>query len=456
MGEMLLNNLKQYYGMKHFFVIALALLLLSASVCADGMVVRPVNGEWHPYRESSQRAIINYENGYENLLLFVKTEGNPQTEKFVWIFPVPSKPEQIEITNLKGFPNFYGTEQKGQFKTNLMILAGSNFVAAFPPVALLALVFIVSSPIGGPAYDATIGIKGRGYDIWKHIDRFGIATEVVTAYDSERFYRFLAARGTNLSSDAKQRIDEYIGLDYSFIVSWISNPEEYRNQGSSTYYDEPIGVFVRFPTEQMYYPMKMTGIYQDSYVPTTIDIINYREPEIYQNISKETTVGYYFSDRLQYGLNEEKSIRTVFNGTIPQQLRFTRISINTQARYFVQDLWIANNASIAASALEVINALWLLLAIIIFFALSFASVFLVNKIILGNFLNRKRMALLAGSNFLTIFGFIVAVFLLRAKLSEKERNRFRFLRAMAGFWAIFFGIAILFLIIAILATVAIK
>ncbi len=443
---------------KRFFAIALALLFLSASVCADGMVVRPVNGEWGPYRESDQRAIINYENGYENLLLFVKTYGNPGTEKFVWIFPVPSKPEQIEIMNLKGFPNFYGTEQKGQFKTNLMILAGSNFVAAFPPVALLALVTgIVSSPAGGgPSYQAAEGVRGPGYEIWKHIDRFGIATEVVTAYDSERFYRFLAARGTNLSSDAKQRIDEYIGKDYSFIVSWISNPEEYRNQGSSTYYDEPIGVFVRFPTEQMYYPMKMTSVYQENRILTEIDVINYREPEIYQNISKETAVGYYFSDRLQYGLNEEESIRTVFNGTIPQQLRFTRISINTQARYFVQDLWIANNASIAASALEVINALWLLLAIIIFFALSFASLFLVNKIILANFLNRKRMALLALSNFLTIFGFIVAVFLLRAKLSQKERNRFRFLRAMAGFWAIFFGIAILFLIIAILATVAIK
>ncbi len=467
--------------MNKIAIIAIMLLILSANAFADGMIVRPCYagemaspaGEkqgtaslsevsrWCPHRESAQRAIINYENGNENLLLFVKTQGNPETEKFLWIFPVPAKPEQISIDNLKGFPNLYGTSLKQQFRDNLGILAVANFVAWFPPagIVFLGLLFTGVASSSGEMYKAqAVGLNevDRGYDIWAHVTKYGISTEVMTAWDSEKFYHYLEVRGTNIEPEAKKRIQEYIGKDYSFIVSWVSNPEEFRTQNTDYYNQEPIGVFVAFPTDKLYFPMKMTSIYENDYVPATIDVIGYKDPEIFSNISKETRVEYYFNNRLQYGLNEEESALKVFNGKIPEQLRFTRISINAQAKYFVQDLWISNNASVAASALEAINAIWILLAIIIFFCLSFAAIWLANKLVLGNFLGTKRIAILAATNFLTMICFAIAVFAMRSQMTQKEKAKFKWLKAIAVSWAIFFGLSILFAIIVLGITAIVK
>ncbi len=458
-------------------VLLLALLMLATSVFADGMVIKPCDAYWCTHRETDQHAVINFENGSENLLLFVNTEGNPGTEKFVWIFPIPANPNSIEVANIKGFPSLYGTELKEQVKGNFTVLAALNFVAAFPPGVLFLLVLLTGLTSTGRAYDGEMmnaptagAARDRGYDIVKHIDKYGIATEVVTAWDGEKFYNYLKARGTNLAPEAKERLGEYIGRDYSFIVSWISNPKEYLQQEPPLPYGptgrpdavpeynynnyEPVGVFVKFPTQKIYYPMKLTSIYSDYYVPATIDLVGFKEPQIFQNISKETKILFYSNDRFQYGLNEEEGIRKVFNGNIPSQLKFTRININTQAKYFTQDLEMDNNTSIFAMVLDAINTIWLLLAIVIFFALSLASVALTNKLLLGRVLGRKRVACLALSNFLTVFGFIATALILHS-MSAPAR-KFSRIKAILGFWAIFFAISILFGIFALLLSIVIQ
>jgi len=176
---------------------------------------------------------------------------------------------------------------------------------------------------------------------------------------------------------------------------------------------------------------------------------------VFSNISNETKTEYFFQNRLQYGLNEEESALKVFNGSIPQQIRFTRISINAQAKYFTQDLFVPN-ASLSAPLLETINGLWIALAIIIFFLLSFAAMWLTNRLALAGFLDNKKTAMLALANFLTIIGFAVAVFLLKEKLNAKERPKFSRLKAIIGFWLIFFALAILFGLLAIAMGIIVK
>jgi uncharacterized membrane-anchored protein len=297
------------------------------------------------------------------------------------------------------------------------------------------------------------GTIDRGYEIWQHIDKYGISTEVMTAWDTEKFYHYLEVRGTNLQPEAKRLIEEYISKpNYSFVISWISNPEEYKqaNANNNYYYNqEPIGVFARFPTEKIYYPMRLTSVYNEQHLPVTINLVGFVEPNIFSNISKETKIGYYSSDRLQYGLNEEESANKIFNGKIPTSVKYTKISINAQAKYFTQDIEFAKNPSASAMLLDAINAVWLPIAIILFFLLSFAAIAIVNKFFLQSALNNKKIALLAIGNFLTFFGYLIAVFLIKETLNQKEKAKFKRLFAIVAFWPIYFAIAILFGLLAI-------
>lgn len=449
---------------KKIFSLAIMLLLLSTTVFADGMICyNDGSGNCAPYRQAKQSAIINQENGFENLLIFVNTQGYSNSEKFVWIFPVPANPTQIQIDNLKSFPSFSGTELKKQFKDNVNNLAALNFVSLFPPAAILYLFQPVYYATGFGGQELTAdkaNAVDRGYEIWQHIDKYGIATEVMTAWDTAKFYHYLEARGTNLSPEAKALIEEYVNKpNYSFVISWISNPEEYRQAGNATneygdyyynYNQEPIGVFARFPTEKIFYPMRLTSVYQEQQLPVNIDIVGFVQPEIYSNISKETKIGFYSNDRLQYGLNEEASAKTVFNGNIPSTLKFTRISINAQAKYFIKDIEFAKVPALSAIALDAINALWIPIAIIIFFLLSFLAVVITNKLLLQNVLNAKQTALLAAANFFSFIGYVIAVFVMKTQLKEKDKTKFSRLKAIPMFWATFFALSIAFLILAII------
>ncbi|VVC00107.1 Uncharacterised protein [uncultured archaeon] len=452
-------------SMRSAILILLALVITSGAAFSDGLVAYP---NQTIAMQQKQSAVISHENGYENLLIFVQTSSRvngPDTNR-VWIFPLPAKPSEIEIANLKAFPSMYGTGLKQRLKGNLESLALANFVAAFPPALLFF--FVVGEKYASAGNEKSYSDRGpivsnNGYEIWQHIDKYGIATEVMTTQDSARFYRYLEARGTNLSDDAKLRIEEYIGKDYSFIVSWVSDPAEYREnlwQGTAKggYYgstQEPIGVFARFPSEKIFYPLKITSAYKEAYIPMKIDIMGYKEPEIFRNISKETRTEYYFNDRLQYGLDEEESAKKIFNGTIPRQLRFTRISINAQAKYFLQDLEFDDKASVAAITLEILNAIWLPIAGAMFFCISFLAAWLTNKAVLGGMLGKKQICLLALSNFLTIIGFIAAAFVLKTRLGESERPRFRRLYAIPAFWGIFTALAVVFAVISALVVSAI-
>jgi len=112
----------------------LFLLFLGSSALADGMIV---DRQSRLYMQDSQQAFINYENGVENLFIMVNLrDAIASGEENVWIFPVPAKPESIEINNLKGFPALYGTEIKQQAIENVLFLEGYMALAAFPPAML--------------------------------------------------------------------------------------------------------------------------------------------------------------------------------------------------------------------------------------------------------------------------------------------------------------------------------
>ena len=78
------------------------MLLDNQQVLADGMFLSDKDlDNWVLQTEDQQLCAINYENGIQNTILAVDI-NEMQGERAVWIFPVPSKPDEINIDIIRG------------------------------------------------------------------------------------------------------------------------------------------------------------------------------------------------------------------------------------------------------------------------------------------------------------------------------------------------------------------
>ena len=75
------------------------------------MIIIDDRDMWQLHEERQQLCAINYENGYQNMILSVDVD-ELHGEQAVWIFPVPAKPEETVIDIMKGFPSFHGYDIK--------------------------------------------------------------------------------------------------------------------------------------------------------------------------------------------------------------------------------------------------------------------------------------------------------------------------------------------------------
>jgi hypothetical protein len=164
--------------------------------------------------------------------------------------------------------------------------------------------------------------------IHEHVEKMGFTSELISANTSETINLYLEEKNINLTENADNIIDEYIGNDYSFVVSWISDVETFKKETQTDYHDfwhyygEPfyiLGVSVNFPTDEIYYPLKLTSIYDDEIIPVLIQINGLVTPKNTFN-GMDTT--YYYENNKAY----------------------TEITITTPSNSFTEDLWILNKA----------------------------------------------------------------------------------------------------------------
>jgi len=193
-------------------------------------------------------------------------------DKVVWIFPVPSKPEKIEIDILKEFPSYGGYEVKSKagytiHEANFPMLMSQVYIAP-------GLIFWQMGTFGGsPGVNKGVG-QDSGVTIHERIEKMGLTTELVTAEDEEEFNRYIQDKGLDLPGGSLSIMREYIGEEYSFVVSWISDVEEYRKEIQG----DILAVRINFPTNRIYYPLKLTSIYGEKKIPVVIYVNGYVNP----------------------------------------------------------------------------------------------------------------------------------------------------------------------------------
>jgi hypothetical protein len=483
------------------FALLFAFLSISfftpKSVLADGMMIQsdPYSDRFDYSGESNQQAFINYDNGLEKMILSVGLQGG-NSSSTVWLFPVPADPNKVVIDVANNLPALNGDEISGKAMSNL-----DNATKILQMTQLYTIPFVNYENIGlaGNSMNSPSGIvqsldNNAQPDVvtYEQIDKEGISSEIVTAKTADGLYNYLKGKGLNVESNSIPVLNNYIGKDYSFVVSWISprsnimSAQDIINElaqlvvkGSKFYQllgslsqkypelaigpgteldadagaagrflmypegeqalqeitnavqkdpsiiDPSIiadahyriggllakGIFVTFPTDKIYFPLLPTSVYGSQTVPATIRVIGYVSPEIFQDIKSYTNTKYYIESYANFG----DDLKNFYSGQ-NQNVKYTKIEINAPSKYFTDDLWINNQASIKTYYLTFIVEHPVASAIILFVLSSIIAGILAGLILFKD-LRRKpiKLGLIGLSNLLTIIGLLITTILVGTK-----------------------------------------
>jgi hypothetical protein len=397
--------------MRKYIWLFLILFFLIPAVAGDGMAFKGEQERWILKSESQQLAAINFENGYENLLLAVIFEDNLRDNTTVWIFPVPAQPEEIEIDVLKGYPQFGGKSlDRSMGETAGKVFLTSAAFGTFPASLPLCLMggagfFTLQKSLG--VMDPTGSVV-----IHKRVEKMGLTTELVTARDGTSLENYVAKIGHDLPDDAESILEEYTGQDYSFVISYISNTTEFAgsNRQDESYPGTPhpnlLGVFARFPADQIYFPLRPTSVYGNRTIPVLLYVNGFVTPLPDDKIRPVTEVTYLVDDGFWNYYSADELGKFFNNPTVFGQVKYTRIRITAPAESFTRDLWINPVPPADVSLKENLIQYPLFWSVPLYILVSMVLSLLAGIVVFGNNpAYRKVLALHGIWNCATMIGF---------------------------------------------------
>ena len=348
---------------KYFSLLALLVLIISmaAPAFADGMAHIKRPDGWAVQPEKEQYAAINYENGYQNMILTVGFD-DLQDGTAVWIFPVPAKPEDTVIGIIEDFPSYAGTDVKQRASS---AVGGTFTTMRFTqpytwPFLLLAASVMSTGGVSSGASDLTT-YYSRTVTVYERIQKDGVTTELVTAKNPDSLYSYLSLKGAELPQASKAVLGDYIGKDYSFVISWVSDMAAYAasTQNEAQPYDyyyyggEPapkavIGVSITFPTDRIYFPLKPTSVYESAEVPATLYISSHVTPVTYPEIANSITTQYFTQSTMSIS---KPALQKFFNGkSYLLEFDYTKVTLKVPSKYLKEDLWFSPSPPASVSA----------------------------------------------------------------------------------------------------------
>jgi hypothetical protein len=406
---------------------------------ADGVMIIMDHDLLYLQPEQSQLAAINYEDGMENLLISVSPGGNFTGDRAVWIFPVPARPENVKIDVLKGYPRFiYGQDFEYTLSGIVRISTAAQILYATFPVSILCGGGAIAYPFF-TSLTMAANIQSTDVQVYDRVERMGVTTEIITARDSDALQKYLVSLGMDGKNDNREFLQSYIGKDYSFVVSYISDVKTFREATDGTATDShssrsgqnTIGVFARFPTDRIYFPLRPTAAYGERRVPVLLVVTGFVNPDLPASIRDDTQVAYLTQE--QY--TPESDLLPFFNGkTTISPVKYTKIKISTPSSRFTDDLWISPSPPVSMALKEAYVQYTVIIS-----AIAYVIFSMVASLVAGMLVFRKKKAgcrtlLLHGLwNCTTFIGMALAT---RKKFPQDEYGkRGRFILAFYGIFA---------------------
>jgi hypothetical protein len=244
--------------------------------------------------------------------------------------------------------------------------------------------------------------------VYEHLDKEGITSEIITAKTATGLYSYLRSKGLKIESGSIPVLDNYIGKEYSFVASWINSSENivYAQRG----------VFVTFPTKNIYFPMLPTSVYGSKTVPVIIRVIGHVSPKVFQDIKSYTKTDYYVGSYASFA----DDLKNFYNGQ-NQNIKYTKIEINAPSKFLTEDLWISNFSPIKTYYSTFVARHPVISTILLLVISSFITGILAGLIVFRALRkNILKLGLIGLSNCLSIFGLSIITVLVGTK--DKVEN----------------------------------
>ena len=439
-------EMKRAVGAICWLIVAImAMPVVVAPAMADGGMYRYVTADdaWATATERAQFGIINFNAGQEKMILSIQVEAadlSSDVTRTAWIFPIPSDPQDISLDHLALTPRMTG-EPINRLAAKAVsgdpawayCVLGSQLYT-FPLVASL-LLYTVMLPMGGPG-----GIGNNSVMNFERMEKHGVTSEVISAESSDALFNYIHGKGIDLPETAKSALAGYIGKNYSLVLSQITNLDIFRasaqvvNQGGVGVY--VMGIEVDFPSKDIFFPLKLTSVYEDAQIPIVVQVLGNVKPIVYpaSNSDLRMTVNYSVQERyyitdaqnyMQYAsyfvspedIQQSKEFfteqldaqhlsydwRPFDTGAWMTNIHYTTVTFNGSASALKEDLWMSDAEPLAVAGANIGADYPLLPILMIFVLLSCLS-----SLITGAWLHRGKRSdlfvIVGLANVLTLIG----------------------------------------------------
>ncbi|MCU0860685.1 MAG: hypothetical protein MUE55_08900, partial [Thermoplasmata archaeon] len=242
-----------------------------------------VYDDWSLSAEETQYGMINYVDGVERMLLAIRVDADSlaTADQAVWIFTVPGDAGEVGVdlmpgvTELNGEP--YSDLAQREFCTNLVLGYGTQLYPAL-------LLPFMDHTYPGPLLRDYFG-DGYYVEVTAHVESHGLTVEVVSAQHAADLEAYLLSLGLVLDAASYSLVGGYLGDDFAFVISWISDLDQFREEVSLQYdhetedYYYELGLFSEFPTDRLFYPLRLTSVYGETTVPMLLQVLGFVEPD---------------------------------------------------------------------------------------------------------------------------------------------------------------------------------
>ena len=307
---------------------------------------------------------------------------------------------------------------------------GSDLLLGFGtqlyPLAMIPFMEAASDqgplPMDGGDYRADV-------DVAQHLESRGLTVEVVSTEHADALQTYLQDRGLHFEDAALSLIVEYIGLEYSFVVSWISDvyeftmevPRQFDPETQSYYYE--LGLFSTFPTDRVFYPMRLTSVYGETVVPMMLQVIGHVEPDeegddyggLRMSVRHMVEDYYYVRSDLSVFFEGYGS------GSILTDIDYTEVVITSPSEDLTADLWMVPASSTSLDIQYWLRDNTMFVAVAVIVGMSSLTGVVAGAIVFAHYRPVFwRFAALGLANLLTIVGLWIAIW-----ASEPERTMVR-------------------------------
>ena len=372
-----------YIFKKLLLIFVLLLFLITPNKCWAGVILYLHDGQKWNLQSYSEESYISYQNGLQKLILNIKfyQEKSIAPKGFI-IFPLPCSLTDAKLSSINDKPNLFAGNIKNTILYKIMdfeimsdIFSGF-FSALYTPI----MQFTLFSSDGGHK-------RSSPYPRYIKQVNYVISTELVKYDKLNEFKSYLSRKSIYLDEKFDEIIDTYINNKFTFALVYLSSPEAINEKNCFSGFISDMQLYVKFKSNKIYYPLKIASIYKNV-INNTLYIFGFKTPELYPEISKNTTINYYSGDNFNINDNFKEFFPNNF-----VNYKWTGLEIKTNTKNLIKDLSInddiPNEAVFLSSFFQFIylpisSIVYIILAFIVYYLLF---LFFCNK----NMPNKKFM-----------------------------------------------------------------